>query len=80
MKKAGRCPKCEGWEISHSETVLDRGYMDSEHAMSLGTKKTGDRWFSPRVPAGELEAFTCQGCGYTEFYVKDPNALDPPAV
>ena len=76
MKKSGSCPKCGGREVGHAETVLDRGYMDMEHAMSLGTKKSVNGWFSPRVPNGELEAFTCQGCGYTEFYVKDPGEFE----
>ena len=72
MKSSRQCPKCDGTEIVHTETVMDRGYMDSPSPMALSMKTTKKGWFSASaVPWGELEAFTCRACGYTEFYAKD---------
>jgi len=75
MKQKTQCPKCENREIFHAETVMDRGYMDSPSPMALGTQKTRVGWFWKAVPWGQLEAFTCRQCGYTEFYVKDVQEL-----
>ena len=45
MKTKKQCPKCDGTDIVHAETVMDRGYMDSPSPMSLGMKKTKNGWF-----------------------------------
>ena len=75
MKTKRHCPKCDGKDIVHAETVMDRGYMDGPSPMALGLKKAKNGWFWKTVPWGQLEAFTCKACGYTEFYVKDVGQL-----
>ena len=66
MKRSGECPKCACTELTHVEEVLDRGMLDTEHSMTLGTKKS----VLKGRHGGELEAFACKSCGYVELYVK----------
>jgi predicted nucleic-acid-binding Zn-ribbon protein len=72
MKHSEKCPKCDCTELTHVEDVLDRGMLDTEHSMTLGTRKS---LFKGRH-GGELEAFACTGCGYVEFYVKEVSDLE----
>lgn len=70
MKAEGqKCPKCGGGRILHSPTIADR---DRYFNKNLALQVKGillDR------PVGELEAYICAKCGYTELYVRDLDAL-----
>jgi predicted nucleic-acid-binding Zn-ribbon protein len=63
-----RCPKCDHGEVLHvpepRDTNLDR--------MAIGADQG---WYSI-TPIGQLEAYVCMKCGYTELYVRDVGAID----
>jgi len=39
MKKGKRCPKCEGTDIAHADTVVDKNFL-GEKNMSLGVERS----------------------------------------
>jgi predicted nucleic-acid-binding Zn-ribbon protein len=71
MKKTRKCPKCGSKTLHHAETVLDRSMLNAPTDMALGTK---EEFWKGRY-GGELEAYACKECGFTEFYVKDVENL-----
>ncbi|RMG06649.1 MAG: hypothetical protein D6731_25265 [Planctomycetota bacterium] len=71
MKRSGKCPKCGSRELFHTPEVMDRG--EGNVALPFAVGRTGP------VHAhdyGQFELFACRRCGYAEFYVIDPGALD----
>lgn len=74
MKKSNRCPKCDGTNIAHAETVSDKNALGESH-LSLGVNVKREGLLAKEVPWGPLEAFACKACGYTEFYVSDVTSL-----
>ena len=75
MKKSNRCPKCEGTDIAHADTVADKNAIGGPSNMSLGVGIKRKGLLAKEVPWGQLEAFACKGCGYTELYVTDLASL-----
>jgi len=72
VKTSKTCPKCTSRDIFYTESVPDRGYMDSPSDMGLGTRQS----FWKGSSGGELEAYACKQCGYVEFYVRDLSTLE----
>ena len=70
MRARVRCPLCATTRIAHAKQVLDRGDGDFRKALALNKPSV---WSSSVI--GELEAFACTGCGFVEWYVKDPAGL-----
>ncbi|MCA8916302.1 MAG: hypothetical protein KDB90_12905 [Planctomycetes bacterium] len=69
MKTGKDCPKCGGGRIFHSPTITDRNEgWDKNLALQV-------KGLIFKRGVGELEAFVCAGCGYTELYVSDIEAL-----
>ncbi len=71
LRQQGCCPSCGGRRFLHAPTVLDRGEGSGANEMALAKPSI---WRS-RV-FGVLEAYACVGCGWVEWYVKDPKALE----
>ncbi len=71
LRQQGCCPSCGGRRFLHAPTVLDRGDSGTAAEMALAKPSI---WRS-RV-FGVLEAYACVRCGWVEWYVKDPNALE----
>ena len=72
MKTAKCCIKCHHKSIFHARNVLGRGAGNASHPMAIG--RSG---IIHAEDFGQLEAYVCLGCGYTEFYVVDPAELTP---
>ena len=70
MRARLRCPACGNARIAHAMEVLDRGDGDARKVMALNKPS----WWSDKL-VGELECFACTGCGWVEWYVKDPGGL-----
>ena len=64
MRKTHRCPKCQHAVVLHVAEVRD----DDGNVMRLGGAP--GQWSS--APVGSFEAFICQSCRFTEFYLKAP--------
>jgi predicted nucleic-acid-binding Zn-ribbon protein len=82
MRTHSRCPKCTGTKIY----VCDNAQSDCDnrnysHPFSItvvlrGTDETGgSRGSAFRTEVGQYETWICAGCGYTEWYAKDPEHL-----
>lgn len=71
MRALLECPHCETRRLYHIKRVLDRGDSNSEHHFSVTTKG----FWSPK-PIGRFSCWVCAGCGYTEWYVTDPQTLE----
>jgi hypothetical protein len=80
MRKTGICPKCTHNQLLHVGAVADTGEFDTEiRAMHLAVLFAGEGFFGDEKlrRAGRLTAVVCKGCGYTELYVLDPQAITP---
>jgi hypothetical protein len=71
MRGLLECPHCSGRRVYHIRRVLDRGDANSEHHFSVTTKG----FWSPK-PVGRFACWVCAGCGFTEWYVSDPQSLE----
>lgn len=81
MKKTLLCPKCDGNRILYIHRVADaNNHYDRWKPMLLAFCRPDWRTHSNDSSAeavGELSAGVCRACGYTEFYVKNPEAIEP---
>ena len=69
MKNTYRCPKCQNNQLLEIPRVNDRsGKQDSDNPMYL---------VSTPQRQGLVSAMMCRQCGYTEFYVQDPQSVQP---
>src|SRR5688572_33355752 len=71
MRGQGRCRACGGTSILHALTVLDRTSHGMPAPMAVALKGT---WV-PK-PVGTFEIYLCVGCGFTEWYVRDPDTIE----
>ena len=90
MKLSHTCPKCKGSRLLHLSQVADRVGMEGDE-LHEGLRRgllggPTKAWRVARVPntdqarwstatAGLIEAYICEGCGYTEFYTRDPDSI-----
>lgn len=73
MRATNICPKCQGQSILLVRQIPDStGLGGAQHIAVV--QKSPDAWWE-RTMAGRLEALVCRACGYTEFYVKDPQSI-----
>lgn len=78
MKRTHTCPKCGHGHILYIAQIADRVGDSGHHSkpMSLAHFESAVRVLGLTATqsgnAGELEAGVCRGCGFVEFYVKDP--------
>lgn len=81
MKKSGVCPKCRHASVHHVRAVaqLDHDTFRKTIPFALEvqgvTAKDGHTY---PTGLGETEAYVCKGCGFVEWYVKDPASLARP--
>ena len=69
--KHGKCPKCGSKQIMTDVEVLDDG-RDTSHPLRVFVRepeppKHGRIWIQG-TSKGELTAWICANCGYTELY------------
>lgn len=69
MREDHICPRCEHATVIHASSVLERTDSTRESMAvcqpSVWSGKT----------EGEFEVYVCRGCGFAEWYVKDPEQL-----
>ena len=72
--KNGICPKCNSTEIIPEVDVheLGRGGADTlrVEVVEKEPAKHGFVW-SPQIARGEIRAWICSQCGYTELYTNN---------
>jgi predicted nucleic-acid-binding Zn-ribbon protein len=79
MRKSGICPKCSNNQLLHVGAVPDTGHYNEIRTMQLAVVLTGYGLLGGEKldRAGQLTAVVCRKCGYTEFYVLDPETITP---
>ena len=82
MRTTHRCPKCRHYEVLHLSEVRDRVSGEHHQPLSLAEKTTTHR--DPILPfsftrtriIGQVEAYVCRACGYTELYTQNPSEIE----
>jgi predicted nucleic-acid-binding Zn-ribbon protein len=70
------CPKCGSAEVVRGVRVIDRGHHSTDSGnLTVGVSTNPRAWLFKGTVAVELTACVCGGCGYTELYAANPQAL-----
>ncbi len=65
----GTCPKCNSQMIIKDKPIADKGqYGLPVGSLSVGVQGRRIGWLSREVANGEIRAWICGECGYTELY------------
>ena len=73
--KAGPCPKCQSTEIIPDVRVIDHGHYNSPLDLCATVYREPDAMIFKHPVAHRFHARVCGACGYTEFYVENPQRL-----
>jgi predicted nucleic-acid-binding Zn-ribbon protein len=63
----GICPKCNSHVIIKDRRITDK-VSGAIHALSLAITGRSTGWLTNNVAYGEIHAWICGECGYTELY------------
>jgi len=77
MRKSEICLKCSNNQLLHVGAVADTGRSDKEMRPMLLALMIMGYGSEQLTRAGQLTAVVCRKCGYTEFYVADPESITP---
>jgi uncharacterized OB-fold protein len=69
------CSKCGSDKIMTNVKIVDHGYMDSKHDLSIEFHKNPNAWVVKGTQKGTLFANVCGQCGYVELSVGNPEEL-----
>jgi len=69
------CSKCGSDKIMADVKIVDHGYMNSKHDLSIEFHKNPEAWVLKGTQKGTLLANVCGQCGYVEISVGNPEAL-----
>ncbi len=72
MHDKHRCPKCNHGEILFVPQIADRD--DKERIRPLVVHVVEFDWRDDKE-FGQIQAYVCTACGYTELYTKDAGSL-----
>jgi predicted nucleic-acid-binding Zn-ribbon protein len=79
MRTSHRCQKCDRSEIVYVPRILDRAGGETHPlALWVGVRRRtegGKEKLEYDAPFGQLEAYVCRRCGFTELYVADVERL-----
>ena len=70
LRQQGVCPACGGRRFLHAPSVLDRADGGPSELALAKPSIWRSRVFCV------FEAYACVGCGWVEWYVKDPASLE----
>jgi predicted nucleic-acid-binding Zn-ribbon protein len=74
MRYGAACPKCTNRVLYRIAAVLDRGEENRLYPLSVATEV--DSAGEPGRAVGVFEAYVCRACGFTEWYMRNPDDLD----
>jgi hypothetical protein len=79
MRKIHICPRCDHDEIVYVPQIVDRaGGAVHPLALWVGVRRRIEarkEKVEYNAPFGQLSAYVCRRCGYTELYVADVEQL-----
>lgn len=71
MRASHVCPKCKHREVLFIPHIADRDDRDNVRPLVLHVQHHD--WKDDEL--GQLQAYVCRGCGYTELYTGHADAL-----
>jgi len=71
--KNGRCPECKHQRILELPSIPDQ--TGSHADAKLGAKVVPEFLQGPDPVVGQFSATICLGCGFTQWWTKDPEEL-----
>ena len=76
MKSDDHCPKCGSKERVPGVRVIDRGnYNGDAGDIQVGIYRQPSAVLFKGKVTTNLSAHVCAGCGFTELYASDPQAI-----
>jgi predicted nucleic-acid-binding Zn-ribbon protein len=69
------CPKCGSGEVIPDVRIIDHGHSNRPLDLSATVYTSPDAWIFKGPVSHLFKARVCGRCGYTEFYVDDPQGL-----
>ena len=75
--KNGICPKCNSQAIIKNKRIPERGHYNAINFLSFTVWEKNKNWLYPYTPiaTGEIRAWICGKCGYTELYTTNCKEL-----
>jgi predicted nucleic-acid-binding Zn-ribbon protein len=73
--KDSLCPKCQSSEVIPNVEIIDHAHLNQPMALSATVYTNPEAWVFKGAIMKPFRARVCGGCGYTEFYVDDPQGL-----
>ncbi len=69
------CPKCGSSEVIPDVWIIDHAHCNIPMDLSATVYTNPDGWVFKGSISHRFKARVCGSCGYTEFYVDDPQGL-----
>ena len=73
--KDGSCPKCQSSEVIPNVRIIDHAHYNQPMDLSATIYLDPGAWVFKNAVMHRFSARVCGACGYTEFYVDDPQGL-----
>jgi predicted nucleic-acid-binding Zn-ribbon protein len=71
----GKCPKCGSSAVIPEVRIIDHGHYNAALDLSATVYTNPEAWVFKGAVSHRFKARVCGSCGYTEFYVEDPQTL-----
>ena len=69
------CLKCGSDKLMSNVRIVDHGYLDSKHDLSIEFDKNPDAFILKKPLKGTLLANVCGQCGHVDLSVGNPGEL-----
>lgn len=69
------CPKCQSTDVIPEVRVIDHTHLNQPLDLSATVYTNPEAWVFKGPVSHRFKAKVCGTCGYTEFYVEDPQGL-----
>jgi predicted nucleic-acid-binding Zn-ribbon protein len=69
------CPKCQSTEFIPDVRVIDHADLNAPMDLGATIYREPDAWVFKMPILHRFHAQVCGACGYTEFYVENPQRL-----
>jgi ribosomal protein S27AE len=75
LRESTACSKCNSSSIVPKVRIVDRAHYNLETDLTLVVYDNPDALMFKGGHSGQLSAWLCGECGYTEFYVENASYL-----
>ena len=75
MLDSEMCPKCKSTDVIKRARIADRAQGNAAHDLNVELYENPEAMIFKGTLKGPLRAWICGSCGFTEFYVHNPEEL-----